>query len=114
MNKIITFLVLAFTGQFVSAQSVKEGITLLEKDNIPSARTVFQHIIEKDPSNAEAWFYLGEMAYNNEKFDSAAWFLTRPKLPMKTAISPSSGQALSSSIRVSAKRRKSPSDGRNA
>ncbi len=79
MKIIISVLFLAFTCQLAFSQSIKEGLALLDNDNVPAARKVFQIILQKNPKDAGAWYYLGEMAYHDEKSDSAAWFYNKAR-----------------------------------
>ncbi|MFC1676298.1 tetratricopeptide repeat protein [Planctomycetota bacterium] len=48
------------------------GLFLLETEQIDSAREKFHRIIELNPENPAAYFYLGEIAFNNEDYQQAA------------------------------------------
>lgn len=70
-NLIVIVLLLTSFACSVVAQNLSEGIAQLQKDNLRSAKQVFQNILAKDPKNTGAWFYLGEIYFMDENIDSA-------------------------------------------
>lgn len=49
-----------------------EAIKLTEREQFEKATSAFKAILASSPNNGEAWFYLGENYYDNERIDSAA------------------------------------------
>jgi tetratricopeptide (TPR) repeat protein len=61
-----------FTGLMVlslwlSAQSVQDGKTLINYDRYGSATTTLHQVIQKEPLNAEAWYWLAQAYINQDK-----------------------------------------------
>lgn len=48
-----------------------EAAKLTEREQFEKATSAFRAILEASPNNGEAWFYLGENYYANERTDSA-------------------------------------------
>ncbi len=72
MKKLIFSLFTLISVQIAFSQTLKEGVALLDGDNIVAARKAFHGILKQDPKNAGAWFYLGEIFYNDDNMDSAS------------------------------------------
>lgn len=53
-----------------SAQ-LQEAIKLTDKEQFEKASSAFKHIVEAQPNNGEAWFYMGENFFANDRTDSA-------------------------------------------
>ena len=60
-------LVLCLSASPLFAQTIAEGKVQLENENFSSARKIFEDLIAKDASNAEAYYYLAESYYLDEK-----------------------------------------------
>jgi tetratricopeptide (TPR) repeat protein len=60
-------LVLCLSASPLFAQTIAEGKVQLENENFSSARKIFEDLIAKDVSNAEAYYYLAESYYLDEK-----------------------------------------------
>ena len=56
-------LVLCLSASPLFAQTIAEGKVQLENENFSSARKIFEDLIAKDASNAEAYYYLAESYY---------------------------------------------------
>ncbi len=65
---IVLFLAIIMSTQ---SQSIKDGIALLENENYGAAMTNFTQLAAKEPTNAEAIYYIGETYYKMEDFDKA-------------------------------------------
>jgi len=64
---------LAFQGYFVQAQEVNNpGISMFEEKNYYGSERYFQKILEKNPENAEAYYYLGRISNTNQELDKAS------------------------------------------
>lgn len=72
MKKSTSLLFLAFTTLSASAQSLQDAIKLTDKEQFEKATSAFKTLLATDPQNGEAWFYLGENYWANERTDSAA------------------------------------------
>ncbi len=56
--------ILIFTNHKIYSQDpLAEGIKLLENENYEAASIYFQKVFDKDPKNAQAQYYLGEIQY---------------------------------------------------
>jgi tetratricopeptide (TPR) repeat protein len=74
MKKLVLWITLSLISQITFAQTLQEGITLLENESISAARRVFRSLINKGP-NADANYFLAECYYlDEEKQDSAIYF----------------------------------------
>jgi tetratricopeptide (TPR) repeat protein len=72
MKKFKLFIVLILASiSALHAQTIKDGVTLLENENYGAAMTTFNQIAAKDPKNAEAIYYIGETFYKTEQYDKA-------------------------------------------
>lgn len=71
------FIAILLPANAVVAQTLTEGITHLENENFGAARQVFNKIIKQEPANADAYYYLGETYYADEKPDSAKIFFVQ-------------------------------------
>ena len=85
-----SLLLATFTSHTAQAQSVSEGVALMEKENYTAARQIFRQIIAKTPTDGEAYFYLGESFYENENPDSAKIYYNKgvemnPRSPLNYA-----------------------------
>lgn len=70
----ITLSLIAYLPQ-LNAQTIKNGILFLEQENYTEARKVFNQLASQN--NPDAYFYLGELAYLDEKPDSAKYFYNK-------------------------------------
>jgi tetratricopeptide (TPR) repeat protein len=71
MKKNLSLVVAVFATWGVYAQTLQDGINQLENENYTAARKTFNQLIAKDQSNTDAFFYLGESYYVEDKPDSA-------------------------------------------
>ncbi|HMN05117.1 MAG TPA: tetratricopeptide repeat protein [Flavobacteriales bacterium] len=67
-----------------------EAVKLTDREQFERATTAFKAILEASPNNGEAWFYLGENYYANDRTDSAALAYRRgievnPSFPLNYA-----------------------------
>lgn len=60
-------LVLSLSASPLFAQTIAEGKVQLENENFSAARKIFEDLIAKDAANAEAYYYLAESYYLDEK-----------------------------------------------
>jgi tetratricopeptide (TPR) repeat protein len=58
-------------------QDVKKGIWYLKQDQFISAKKTFLGIVTKDTSNAQAFYYLGQIYFMQNKVDSAEYCYQR-------------------------------------
>ena len=70
-----------------SAQSLPDAIKLTDKEQFEKATVAFNALLTADPQNGEAWFYLGENYWSNDRTDSADFCYKRgasvsPKFPL--------------------------------
>lgn len=73
MKKIGLFTFLMLIANFLFAQSMDEGKKFLDYERFQSAAHIFQSILDKDPKNTEAAYWLGQTyIQNNENTDTAA------------------------------------------
>ena len=71
-NAIWTFIILIFNILNISAQTLQEGIRLMENENYNAALQVFSKLNATDPKNPIYPYYIGEVHYALENFDAAA------------------------------------------
>lgn len=69
--KTTTFFAGLLVSTGVFAQTIQEGITALEFDKLNKATAVFTSLIKAQPTNSEAYYYLGNTYIEKEKLDSA-------------------------------------------
>ncbi len=63
-----SFVFAFFAATFaVQAQTIDEGKKQLDNENFGKAREIFNAIITREPMNGEAYYYLGETYYQDEK-----------------------------------------------
>ena len=79
MKKLILGAAFVITAQLLFSQTLKEGVAQLEGENVAAAKSTFNGILKQDPNNAGAWFYLGQIAFLDDKLDSAAWYFGKAK-----------------------------------
>lgn len=73
----------------VYAQDVKKGIDLIVKERLNDAKSYFKQQLANDAKHAATYtFYLGEVCYAQEKYDSArAYYMQAMNLDEKEALS---------------------------
>jgi tetratricopeptide (TPR) repeat protein len=71
MKRLILLTQILLATAAVKAQTLNEGLKALDFEKYENARNIFSTLIQKEPTNGEAFYYLGQ-AYNNLfKADSA-------------------------------------------
>lgn len=70
-KKIVLLCCISILSIYVKAQSIDEATSLWHAHKYNSASKLFKKIIETNPSNAEAYYRLGELYLECEKLDSA-------------------------------------------
>jgi tetratricopeptide (TPR) repeat protein len=55
-------------------QSIEQGLKHLELEQYESSKNVFRKLINKEPSNPEYYYYMGEVYLKSENPDSARYF----------------------------------------
>lgn len=70
MKKLLTMglACLAFSG---AQAQLKEAIELTDKEQFEKAASAFKRIVAAQPNQGEAWFYMGENYFANDRADSA-------------------------------------------
>jgi tetratricopeptide (TPR) repeat protein len=69
-----TLVITAFAGVLnVGAQSVTEAISLTESERFERAGSILRGLLQANATDGEAWFYLGENYFENDREDSAAY-----------------------------------------
>ncbi len=67
-----TFLTIGLACAAITATAqLPTAIKLMENEQFEKATTAFKHIVEASPNSGEAWFYLGENYFANDRADSA-------------------------------------------
>lgn len=72
MKKYLTLTLFSVIAAAAQAQSLAEAIKLTDKEQFEKATSAFKSLVTTSPQNAEAWFYMGENYWENERTDSAA------------------------------------------
>jgi len=77
----------SFVSSFATAQSVEQGIRLIEIEKFSSAKRELSAVLAKTPTEANANFYLGKIYLKENKLDSAAMqfekgIVSAPKNPL--------------------------------
>lgn len=67
-------IVVLLFAQLLSAQSIDDAVTLIDKEDYVGARKILFDIAAKNPKSAEPYFYVGETFYQNENADSAFYY----------------------------------------
>jgi tetratricopeptide (TPR) repeat protein len=72
-KKLSLLMTLAFVAvaTIISAQTLEEGITKIEKEDYAGARQIFEKLIAAKPEAAEPYYYMGESYYEEERYDLA-------------------------------------------
>lgn len=73
-----------------NAQSVAEAINLTESERFEKAAATLRSVLTASPTDGEAWFYLGENYFENDREDSAAYCYNKgvevnPRQPLNYA-----------------------------
>jgi tetratricopeptide (TPR) repeat protein len=86
MKRLVLLAQILLTAYAVKAQSLNDGLVAIDFEKYESARNILNQVISKEPTNGEAYYYLGQTYTNLFKPDSAlisynAGLLTSPKTP---------------------------------
>ncbi len=71
MKKFMTLALISAATIPANAQALQDAIKLTDKEQFEKATSAFRKILATEPQNGEAWFYLGENYWENERRDSA-------------------------------------------
>jgi tetratricopeptide (TPR) repeat protein len=71
MKKCLTILFVVFAFSNLLAQTVEEGQRHLANDNLSEALRIFTTIAQREPTNANVFFYIGEVKYAAEDYPAA-------------------------------------------
>jgi tetratricopeptide (TPR) repeat protein len=71
MKILITVALALCSVVCLNAQTVQEGLRHLENDNLGEALRIFTTLSEKEPSNADLYYYIGEVRYAHEDYQGA-------------------------------------------
>jgi tetratricopeptide (TPR) repeat protein len=77
MKKLVLWTVLILVSQGAFAQTVAEIQKMMSDENISGARKMARELIQKEPSNGDGYYYLGETFYFDEAQDSAAFWYNK-------------------------------------
>ncbi|MBJ7428333.1 MAG: hypothetical protein JHD28_05170, partial [Bacteroidia bacterium] len=86
MKRFIIFASILLTTAVVNAQSLKEGLRAFDQEKFEQSRNIFKTLTNTEPTNGEAFYYLGQTYTNLFKPDSAlltynAGLVSAPKTP---------------------------------
>jgi len=86
MKRFIIFASILLTTAVVNAQSLKEGLRAFDQEKFEQSRNIFKTLTNTEPTNGEAFYYLGQTYTNLFKPDSAlltynAGLVSTPKTP---------------------------------
>jgi tetratricopeptide (TPR) repeat protein len=73
MKKLVVsslLIVLAFAGH-LSAQTLADGIKMLNNENFTDAQNIFESLVKKEPTNALPHYYIGQVKYALEDYKGA-------------------------------------------
>ena len=73
----IKFLILFLLPFFLFAQSVEDGIKAMDNEKIQDAKQIFSALTSNSPSNAELWYYLGNVYSILAQKDSARFIFNK-------------------------------------
>lgn len=78
-KKIVFGAVVSFVGTFANAQTVQEGIEYVDSHKFAKARGVFDQMIQKAPSEANNYFYIGNtyLTQFEPNFDKAEEYFNK-------------------------------------
>ncbi len=68
---------MTFAAPKLEAQSIPDAIKNEELLKFQAARSIYNLLLAKDANNAEVYYHLGMIAYNNFQFDSAKFFFNK-------------------------------------
>jgi Flp pilus assembly protein TadD len=72
MNKFILSISLLISGSgILMAQSMKDGLRAIDFEKYEQAREIFQKLVQKEPTNGENYYFLGQAYLNLINPDSA-------------------------------------------
>ena len=74
-NTLLLSMLLGASGAY--AQTIAEAIALTESERFEKAGTTLRQWLSTNPTDGEAWFYLGENYFENDREDSAAYCYDR-------------------------------------
>ena len=74
---IIAKSLVLFSMSFAAAQTLEEGVSLLESEKFAESRAIFKSLIAKNPAASEPYYYLGESFYVNDNIDSAKYYFNK-------------------------------------
>lgn len=77
MKKFVLWSVFILVSQGAFAQTVAEIQKMMSDENISGARKMARELIQKEPTNGDGYYYLGETFYFDEAQDSAAFWYNK-------------------------------------
>ena len=77
IKSTLALLGLVFAGQGAYAQTLQDATKAIEKNQFTTATNMLQSILQKEPANAVAYYYLGNIYLYNELEDSAKYFFDK-------------------------------------
>lgn len=77
MKKLVLWSVFILVSQGAFAQTVAEIQKMMSDENISGARKMARELIQKEPTNGDGYYYLGETFYFDEAQDSAAFWYNK-------------------------------------
>lgn len=86
MKRLVLLANILIGGFALNAQTLNDGLKALDFEKFEQARNIFKSITQKEPTNGEAYYYLGQSYNSLFKPDSAlitynSGLLTSPKTP---------------------------------
>jgi tetratricopeptide (TPR) repeat protein len=75
-SKYLVFACMFFFASPGFTQTVQQGLKHMELEQYESAKKIFRSLINKEPGNAEYYYYLGDVYLNSESSDSAKYFFS--------------------------------------
>lgn len=71
MKRLVLFAHILIASYAIKAQTINDGLKALDFEKFEQARNIFSNIITKEPTNGEAYYYLGQSYVSLFKPDSA-------------------------------------------
>src|SRR5205823_7419140 len=54
-----------------TTEALSRAVALHNAGQLPQAEQIYRHILQVAPNHAEAWHYLGVIAYQSRRYDAA-------------------------------------------
>ena len=87
MKTIKLFVLSVLITASAGAQSLKDAIRYIDREQFQKAKSTLSALIKDDSKNADNYFYMGDVYYKNDQYDSARyWYMQGTQLNENSAL----------------------------